>query len=225
MAIYRLYKNRSVKRAKKLDASQAGTEERESIDLDAGRESEMTSAVNDMPFTESKHLAHSSSDVEDDDAPDANMQSGFDSESARILPSKPSPTNTKKRKRTADSGGDSPLILHVVSDTPQPTSTPHPSAGTHPPSNPPAVKKLKTTGPSTKKISKRIAGGLKSSSSAEYPGGGRKGISSGLATVVRTNGARQLTGRRAAIAPAHRKGGAQQASGGSGASADWWSTL
>lgn len=228
MALYRLYKNRTGKQSQKLLSSngheKAMVREHESPVASP-------SSSRDMPFTESKHISEAPpTDEEDSDLDIPSMNDDDAAETrhrnapASALASYPVDIKQKKRKRGPDLTTDSPLILHVVSDRPEnqpqlsalslpaPNSS-NPSAG--------ASKRPKTMAPSTKKISKRIAGGGRASG-IEHPGGGRKGISSGLSTVIRGHGVKQVTGRRAAVA-ANGRGDARSSRTTGGA--DWWSKL
>lgn len=221
MALYRLYKNRSVKHAAKSDAKDAMSEVEEepattSAPLPA---SNSRSRVADMPFTESKAADSDAYPDSDSDAPSNdgdeeqhNTRSSATKRGAKLKPilSDALPHSKKRKRGTNDD--DPSLLLHVVSaDSPQihlPTPIPpSPSPKAHVPSK-------------TKKGSRHGVAGAKTRS--EFPGGGRKGISSGLSTVVRAHGKNvKITGKRAP------DGGNSRGAGGHGGagSGDWWKKL
>lgn len=211
MALYRLYKNKTVekkgKSKKDAHSGDPSTSESES-DHPAPRAalSSRAKKASDMPFVESKALSSSvldanSSEDEDDDDED-------DDELIRAKGNRPVLGSSKKRKREEED--DSPLVLHVATSAAStiPPSSPHLASSTHASKN--------TTRPKSKSGSKR--------SSSAHAGGGTKGISSGLSTVVRMNGVRKITGKRAPVGQNGR--GAHLTGGGSAlGSGDWWSKL
>jgi len=168
-----------------------------------------------MPFTESKNAVHSDFETE--------IEAGSDVESSlheRHTPpssesqNKPS-SSSKKRKKMSDAATDPSLVLHVTSDSTHErrdfSLNPLPSH-VNPPSG------TKTSTGSMKKMSKHKTGGKSSRNSGiEYPGGRKKGISSGLSTVVRFGDTRKLEEGRVR----HGKAGVTNSSG----KDDWWSKL
>lgn len=214
MALYRLYKNRSARRPKggltdKM-AGEAGD------NASAQPRSRPLKGTGSMPFTESKNVVHSDFETETEADSDADVDSSPLHERhpppSPEFQNKPS-SSSKKRKKTSDATADPSLVLHVAPDptherrdfslNPMPPHV-NPRSGT------------KTSTGSMKKMSKRTAGEKSSRNSGiEYPGG-RKGISSGLSTVVRVGG-RKLKGGIVR----HGKAGVANSSG----KDDWWSKL
>lgn len=219
MAVYRLYKNRSANHPKKAAAAETRSKGRADTQIDTIA-TPISIGSTDMPFTESKNALRAYPD--DESEADEHSQSATDRLSLLDTPtnlygsSTPLKSGSKKRKRARDSSADPPLVLHVASDASKPSSIPPPASNV---SEKTTHKMHKAPTMSTKKISKRIAAGKSSSrSTTEYPGGGRKGISSGLSTVVRSNGAKRVTGKGASDSRP------RMAVGSAGAS-DWWTKL
>jgi len=215
MALYRLYKNRSAGRPKEgltdKTAGEAGD------NASAQPRSHPLKGIDSMPFTESKNAAHSDFETEDSDS-----DSDADVDSLPLherhpppsleLQNKPS-SSSKKRKKTSDATADPSLVLHVASN---PTHERRDFSLNPPPPRVNPRSGTKTSTGSMKKMSKRTTGEKSSrNSSIEYPGG-RKGISSGLSTVVRVGG-RRLNGGMVR----HGKAGVANSSG----KDDWWSKL
>jgi hypothetical protein len=217
MALYRLYKNRSATLPKKgltdKMAGEAGDK------ASAQPRSRPLKETGSMPFIESKNAVHSDFDTETEADSDVDVDVDSLPLNERHPPPSPESQNrpsssSKKRKKASDAAADTPLVLHVASDLTR--DRPDFSLNSLPSHvNPPSGTKTSTS--SMKKMSKRTSGEKSSRNSGiKYPGGGKKGISSGLSTVVRVGG-RKLRGGMVR----QGKAGVANSSG----KDDWWSKL
>ena len=206
MALYRLYKNRPEGRHKK------SRPEKESSDGGGGSVQlrvYSSKEAGSMPFTESKNAVLS----------DFETEVGSDVDNVCLREGKSPPqsefrnrpvSDSKKRKRASDSTADPPLVLHLAPNSTRemPKLSPNLSR----------VSPTVTSVMSTKKMSRRTTSGKFSRiPGVGHPGGRKKGISSGLSTIIRTRGTKKPAGRE-------ERNGRTSVANSSGQD-DWWSKL